>query len=82
MVNDHVAFALESPSGTLIVSTVSADLETAQVRAFDFLYAKKAWAKPFWKQWDLFIKERNKRGWHVRKVRLLTLKIFPVGEGE
>ena len=64
-------YALTSPSGRVIKTTVSWDIRETQRMAYDYCKARSAWAGKFWKQWDAFVRERNRRGWCVCSFELL-----------
>jgi hypothetical protein len=57
-------WVLRSPSGKLLPETVTCDYDTACSIAFNYL-SHKSWARPFWKKWDEFIMERQRRRWDL-----------------
>lgn len=64
-------WALFTPAGFPIAATFSQDLSTTQSLAFDYLQSRSWARKPcWWKNWDGFVKERQKRGWDVCRVGL------------
>lgn len=63
-------FVLVTPSGRIVASTFAEDKEDAEHRAYEYLFALRTWPRKYWKEWDKFIKERERRGWYVFPVRL------------
>ena len=70
-------YALFSPSLIVIPDTFDVDRENAESKAYDYLSRVSRWAtdKKFWKQWDLFVAERQRRGWVVLPVGLSAFKL-------
>ncbi len=54
---------LNSPGGIEVPETFATTYNGACVNAFDYLYARKAWARPYWRDWEGFIRERRRRKW-------------------
>ena len=67
-------FVLVSPKGRHIICTFSADRETTEGIAFDYLDALYTWPKSYWKQWDAFCQERERRRWKILPVKLVVMK--------
>jgi hypothetical protein len=68
------AWALVSPSGKPVALTIRPAKREAEALAYTYLAHHKRWAAAthFWKQWDIFVAEREKRGWRVCKVQVRT----------
>lgn len=66
-------YALVTPAGNIVAETFNVDKECAESAAYDYLSATKPWAKSpkFWKRWDEFVAERERRRWYVEKVALV-----------
>lgn len=65
-----MGWVLTSPSGRAIEFTFDTDKDGSESKSFGYLYShlNKSWAKPYWKQWDAFCAERERRGWRVVKA--------------
>lgn len=63
-------FALITPGGKIVAETFRAEKEYAEGAAFDHLHARYKWPEQYWKRWDEFCKERERRGWYVFPVKL------------
>jgi hypothetical protein len=63
-------FALVTPKGKILADTFDVDKEMAEAKAYDLLFARYTWPRKYWKCWDGFIKERERRGWYVFPVKL------------
>jgi hypothetical protein len=63
-------FALVTPKGKILAETFDKDKDTAQVKAYDWLFNRYLWPRQYWKQWNAFIKEAERRGWYVFPVKL------------
>jgi hypothetical protein len=68
-------FVLVSPSGMVLPGTFTIDKQQTEQIAFDFLSrcSRSKWAAHprYWKQWDKFVAEREKRGWRVVPARVV-----------
>jgi len=66
-------YALRTPGGKMVAETFAVDKGDAEVLAYDYLSKTRAWAAKgeYWKQWDLFVAERERRGWVVQRIHLL-----------
>lgn len=63
------AYVLVSPGGLPVWGTLALDKHAAEGNAYSELQHTQ-WAQRYWKQWDAFIAERERRGWLVRKCRV------------
>ena len=66
----HKGWVLVSPLGRIISGTFAECKDDVCTRAFDYLYKRYPWAHLFWKNWDGFIEERNRRGWWVVRAEV------------
>lgn len=68
-------YVLVSPKGQVLPETFSTDHEYACVNAYAWLASEGegTWADAYYKKWDEFIRERQRRGWFVRECNLRLL---------
>lgn len=64
-------YVLVSPSGRVVVETFDVEREMCEGLAFQHLNALYAWPRKYWKQWEEFCTERERRGWKVRPAQVV-----------
>ena len=71
MSNQQKRWVLRSPSGVLIVETLSSNRKDAERAAYEYLYKATRWAQnPEYSFSDVFAIARERRGWFVVKAHL------------
>jgi hypothetical protein len=68
----HDGYVLVSKSGKYIPDTFNVVAEECWSLSFDYLYARFKWMRPYWKQWNESILAAEKRGWVVKKARIMV----------
>lgn len=66
-------WALFTPSGKIIGETFARTKGEAEGHAYAYL-SGRPWTEGFWKQWQPFVRQRERRGWIVRPVRLVPAR--------
>ena len=68
-------WVLVSPSGHVVPETFALTKEACEGLAYDYLSnsKKSKWAanRKYWKQWDLFVRDREARNWTVKEAMII-----------
>lgn len=64
-------YVLVAPKGTIIAETFHEEKEEAEARAYTYLYSLYLWPRKYWKQWDEFVTERERKKWIVRPAKVV-----------
>jgi hypothetical protein len=64
-------YVLTSPKGKIYPETFNEDKEMVEGMAYEHLSHYYAWPRAYWKKWDEFVKERERRGWKVVPAKVV-----------
>lgn len=67
-------WALFTPRGKVVPNTFGRTKGIAEGYAYNYMASTRDWPTAFWMMWKPFVKQRERRGWFVKPVRLVLTR--------